>query len=141
MLSAKLPKKLGLALGALFIAFAMVIPPVYAATVYRETFTQDLSSGAYSGDFGFRNDVELVSLRIHASTNITETVTITFDSLSGSNYDTELVSASLTAEDDYVFRPTGTCVFKEGDRIAIAVTNANTTGTIYGTLFTKRLTR
>ncbi len=105
--------------------------------IYRETFTTDLSSASVSETRGFNEDVTLAEVMVHASENITETIKVLFDSTNGSNYDTELDSTDLSAADDYVFRPTGRCIFKKGDAVKVTITNANTTGIVYGTILTE----
>jgi len=63
--------------------------------------SQDLSSGALSVTTSFGVKWKLNQVLIHASTNITETVTCTHDSGNGANYDTKLDSQDLSAEADW----------------------------------------
>lgn len=107
--------------------------------ILKETFSQDLSAAAHSVSYTFNYPVVITEILIHASANITETITVTHDSADGANYDTVLNTTSLSAEANYVFRPTGQAPILAGDAVKIAVTNANTTGTIYGTLFVRTL--
>jgi len=100
--------------------------------------SQDLSSSAMSEEFDFNQSCELITVYIHASVNITETVTITFVSRDGSTYDTVIDVANMQAESDYVFSATGGLGLNEGDKVKVAVTNANTTGIVYVTVKTKR---
>lgn len=107
--------------------------------IYKENFSQDLTQGALSVSRGFNEDVLLSEVLIHASTNITETVKVIYNSALGANYTTELDSTNLTANDEYVFRPTGRCIFKKGDGVKVTVTSANTTGTVYGTIIAESI--
>ena len=70
-------------------------------------------------------------VRIHASQNISEWITITRDSASGANYDTVLAKRQLVAEQDFVFRPQGECNFLAGDNLKIECTKVNNVGTCY----------
>ncbi|RLC88223.1 MAG: hypothetical protein DRJ03_03500 [Chloroflexi bacterium] len=109
------------------------------AIVLRKKATADLTSAALAQTFEFQYDVELVAVLLHASEAITETVSVTFDSKDGANYDTLLDSTDLTAETDYVFRPTEPQVFQKGDKVSAACTNANTTGSVYLTVLVRSL--
>lgn len=99
-----------------------------------KTSSQDLSDAAlsYTTDFTRRVKIEAVILR--ASVAITETITITLDSVNGANYDTVLAIGYLSAEQDFVFRPQGELNLQAGDNIKVQCTNANTTGTVYVTV-------
>jgi len=99
-----------------------------------KTSSQDLSAAAlsYTTDYARRVHIESVSLR--ASVAITETITITLDSVNGANYDEVLVTRNLVGEQYLVFRPVGDLNLGVGDKIKIQCTNANTTGTVYATV-------
>ena len=62
---------------------------------------------------------------------ITETITITRDSVNGANYDVVLAVKALISQQDFVYRPSGEENFQDGDEIKIQCTNANTTGVVY----------
>lgn len=96
--------------------------------------SQDLSLGtlSYTTSIGRRFRVERILF--HASVAITETITITFDSGKGSNYDTILRKKSLSSEQDFIYIPDGENNYYAGDEIKIQCTNANLTGVIYVTL-------
>jgi len=99
------------------------------------TSSQDLSTGALSYTSSSNNrKFKLEEVIIHFSVAITETITITRDSVNGANYDHVLISRSLVGEQDFVFRPQGEENFQGGDEIKVACTNANTTGVAYLTI-------
>lgn len=106
-------------------------------SLLREELSQDLTSAAMDQSINYPYDVEIVQILVHASTNITETVTISFDSGTGSNYDTVLGTKSMSSEDDYVYRPLGQPIIPRADQLRIQITNANTTGTVYVTVLTE----
>ena len=95
-----------------------------------ETTSQDLSLGALSYTTVFTRKRKLEQIILHASQAITETVTITLDSVNGSDYDTVLQSVALVAETDFVYRPQGELNLIDGDKIKVQCTNANLVGTI-----------
>lgn len=107
--------------------------------IRKETGSQDLTAAAFSQTFSFRFPVNVVQVFVHASASITETVTITYDAPAGdgSNYDTVLATNALAGGTDYAFRPTGALplYIPEGGALVVGVTNANTTGTVYVTVF------
>ena len=82
----------------------------------------------------YTHDVKVEEVRVHASEAITETVTITLDSIAGTNYDTVLVNKGLVGEQDLVFRPKDEVYLAPGDILKVAVTRANITGTVYLTI-------
>lgn len=106
-----------------------------------KTTSQNLALAAlsYTTDYGRRFKLESVS--IHASVAITETITITLDSAHGANYDEVLAVVDLVGEQDYVFRPQGELNLQVGDEIKVQCTNANTTGTVYGTVKASEITQ
>lgn len=93
--------------------------------------SQDLSLAplSYTTDYGRKFKLEQVM--IHFSQPVTETITITLDSVDGSNYDTVLQSVGLISETDYVYRPQGEANYQAGDEIKVQCTNANIVGTVY----------
>ena len=93
--------------------------------------SQDLSSAALSMTIDFDFPIKLCQVLLHASTNITETVKVKFDSAEGSNYDVILDNTNLSSQSNYVFRPTGECKITAKDKIIVSCTNANTTGVVY----------
>jgi len=103
------------------------------------TFTQDLTLGALSFTTSINKKVKIEQILIKASVNITETITITLDSVNGANYDVMLRKRSLSAEQNFVYRPEGELNLQAGDKLKIQCTNANTTGILYGILKTAEM--
>lgn len=107
-----------------------------------QTFTQNLATGALSFSFtlnaancGFANSTwSLQSVLIGFSVNETETVTVSYINSAGASYTIVLDSTSLSANKNYVFRPTTQELFNVGDTIKITCTNAGTTGNAFGVL-------
>ena len=96
------------------------------------TFEQDLSASALSYTTTWTRKFKLSKITFKASQNITETITITYLSANGSGYDTVSRQITLSAESDYIYRPTGDDVFIDSDGIKVECTNANGVGTIRG---------
>jgi len=97
------------------------------------TFSQDLSIGLgtpldFTTSIGRRFKLEKIIFK--ASIAITETITITLDSVSG--VDVILRKKSLSAEQHYVYTPSGENNFYAGDEIRIQCTAAGDAGTISG---------
>jgi len=110
-------------------------------TNFDQDFTQDLSAGALSftttttGGKKFHLD----QVVIHFSTAVTETITITVDSLKGANYDTVLISCPFASETDFVYRPEGDAIFNAGDEIKVQCTNDGAVGIAYGNVKTSEV--
>lgn len=92
--------------------------------------SQNLASGALSFTTTIGRKFRLDKIIFHASVAITETITITLDSVNGSAYDAVLRKKSLSSAQDYVYTPEGENNFSAGDEIKIECTNANLTGTL-----------
>ena len=99
--------------------------------------SQDLSAGALDFGFEFGQACELMTIYLSASINITESITVSFDSVNGATYDTVIDSKIFSAEKNYVYAAGGSLTFNEGDKIRIQVTNANMVGTVYATVKAK----
>lgn len=82
---------------------------------------------------------KLEEVVIHFSVAVTETITVTRDSVNGVAYDHVLAKRSLVAEQDFIFRPQGECNFQAGDEVKVTCTNANVTGTAYLTIKRKEV--
>jgi len=100
----------------------------------RKETSQDLSSAALAYTTNFAAKTIIKSIMVHASVPITETITISFNSLTGANYDTVLVTQGLVAESNLFYLPPGELILLSGDEIDIACTNVNVTGTVYVTV-------
>ena len=112
---------------------------MYKVQYQRLTTSQLLSSAALDYDTTFAGNVQIMQVLFKADANITETITITFNSKDGSTYDTQLDTTSLTAAANYVWRPTGNCILMDGDQLTIACTAATATATIYVTVIAEPL--
>lgn len=100
----------------------------------RATTSQNLASGALSFTTSFKCNFKLCQILLKASQNISETITVQFKSKDGTNYDVVLDSTSLSNAQNYVFRPTGQCIFMDGDEVKITCTNAGNSGIVYVTV-------
>jgi hypothetical protein len=99
------------------------------------TTSQDLSAGALTYTTSSQSrKFKLEEVIIKFSVAVTETVTITRDSVNGENYDHVVASRSLVGESSFIFRPTGECNFQSGDEVKVQCTNANLTGVAYVTI-------
>lgn len=94
--------------------------------VYRKEATQDLLAGALAFTHTFTKDGELDEVRINFSAACSQTVTITFDSVTGANYDVILKTDVLSAASDYVYKPTRPDFFRAGDAVRIGITSGGT---------------
>ena len=97
----------------------------------RAETSQALTAAALSYTTTFASNWQLSEVHLKASTNITETVTCTFASRTGSSYNVTLDTSNLSSSQNYVFRPSGNCVFMDGDELRVTCTAANGTGTVY----------
>lgn len=114
--------------------FILVASTAFAGRYFYDNFSQALASGALSTTKTYSYDTRVRQVMVHASTAISETITVTFDSADGSNYDTLLASTTLSSATDYVFRPAGILILRKGDGIKVTCTNNGGTGTVYGTV-------
>lgn len=96
------------------------------------TASQDLSAAALSYTTTYSKGFTDLEILIKFSGTVTETVTVTLDSVNGANYDTVLRSKSLYAENSFVYKTD--MHFAKGDKIKVQCTNANGTGTAYLTV-------
>ena len=95
------------------------------------TTSQDLSDAVLNYTTSIGRRFKLESISIHFSVAVTETITITRDSAQGANYDTVLRKTTLSAQQDFIFRPDGEENEYVGDEVKIYITNANGTGIAY----------
>lgn len=106
-----------------------------------QTFSQDLSAAVLSfttttpGDKAFHLDQILMTF----SQAVSETITITIDSIKGANYDTVMQEVVLVAETDFVYRPQGDAILNAGDEIKIECTADGGVGTVYGIVKTSEI--
>ena len=94
------------------------------------TTSQDLSEDALSYTTDYGRKFKLEQITIHFSVAVTETVTITLDSATGTEYDTVLRKMTLSSQQDFLY-PAGGINLQSGDKIKVQCTNANRTGIAY----------
>lgn len=104
----------------------------------RKEATQDLAAGALAYSYEFTRDGVLDEVRINFSASCSQTVTITFDSVTGANYDVILKTDILSSAVDYVYQPTRPLWFQKGDKINIGITTGGT-AVAYMTAFLKEV--
>ena len=102
--------------------------------IQEQIFSQSLVSAALNVSYDYVEDGTVQAIYLNFSTSITETITITKVSRHGANYNILLDTNTLNAESSYIFHPEWKVVLKKGDSIKVQCTNANTTGTVYGTI-------
>ncbi len=106
----------------------------------RTEASQALSAGALSKTTSSASKRwKLIEVLLHASVNISETVTIYFDSITGSDYDTIIYSVVLSARANVQFHPESEVIGNVGDEITVTCTNANATGTVYLTILLEEI--
>jgi hypothetical protein len=106
-----------------------------------QTFSQDLTAGVLSFTTTTTNNkpFHLDQVIIKFTVAISETVTISIDSVKGSAYDTILKNDILINQSDYVYRPQGDAIFNAGDEIKVECTNDDATGTVNGIVKTSEI--
>lgn len=107
--------------------------------------SQNLASGelSYTATYGKRFKLDEVMINFGngsgGQVNVTETVTITYISSKGSNYNVVLDTVPLTTQSSMIWRPQGEANFQAGDSINVQCTNANTIGIAYLTIKSSQL--
>ena len=96
--------------------------------------SQDLSLNGFDQDFNFGRAARLVTVYMHASVPITESIALKYKSSKGSDYDTLIDGKILNNGSDYMYAAEGTIAINELESINIAVTNANLTGSVFVTV-------
>ncbi|RLF26645.1 MAG: hypothetical protein DRN05_06735 [Thermoplasmata archaeon] len=103
--------------------------------ILKKQGSQNLNSAALSLTTAFNKDWQFTEVRIHFSGAVTQTVTISVDDGSGSNYDTVLKTEDLSGETDFTWIPGEKVLLKEGDEIKVACTNSGSPAVIaYATI-------
>jgi hypothetical protein len=103
------------------------------------TTSQNLATGDLDYTTSIGRAFKLDQIIIHFSVAVTETITITLDSKNGANYDTVLRTVDLSAEQDFIFKPSFEANYQAGDEIRVQCTNANLTGVAYAILKTSEV--
>lgn len=82
------------------------------------------------------NNRRVLCATLRADGAITETVTVTLDSVRGTAYDTVLNSTSLTAGTSYVYFPSDELILGPGDNLVLECTNNGGAQTVAGQIIT-----
>jgi hypothetical protein len=106
--------------------------------ILRKEATQDLAAGALAYTYEFTRDGVLDDIRINFSAVCSQTVTITFDSVTGSNYDVILKTDILSSNLDYTYQPTRPIFFQKGDKLVVGITSGGA-AVAYMTAFLKEV--
>lgn len=100
--------------------------------IQNSTASQSLASAALSHTLTIGNDrnceesVELLEVSIKFSGAVTQAVSVTRQSVAGSNYAPVLDSASLSSATTYIYRPNPSVPLRRGDVITVACANSGT---------------
>ena len=94
---------------------------------------------AVATTWGVTRNWRLVMVCCHFSAAVTETFTVSLDHASGASYDTVFKTTSLTGATDTSYLPENDLILPIGYDIAVAVTSATATGTVYYTIVGEEL--
>ena len=108
--------------------------PHYIHRPIFQTASQLLSSAALSDTYEMLKDGFFFWAGLKADGNITETVTVEFDSLDGATYDIILKTQNLSSATDFAYIPGAPIFLRKGDKIKITCTKATATETVYSTI-------
>ena len=108
---------------------------MYKLTPIRQTASQDLSASGLSSSYTMQKDGRVGWVGIKFSTTISETVTITFDSVDGANYDVIIDSTDISSGTNYAYVPSSPILLKKGDILKVTTTNNGGSGIAYMTMF------
>ena len=84
--------------------------------------SQDLAAAALSTTTTFDRRWQLLSIFIHFSAVCSQTLTVTFKSKDGTNYDTVLSTQVLVAATDVYIQGESTDIFWKGDELTVEIT-------------------
>ncbi len=108
----------------------------------RQSFTQNLATAVLAVSTSFAAKFRILQITIHSTVAITETVTVTFNSLIGDAYDTIIAKLGFGGTQDMVLIA-GDNMAKvfgdEGDEIDIACTNGGGVGVLSGEIMVQLL--
>lgn len=109
-----------------------------AENIYKLTTSQNLASGELSYTTAIGAKFRIKQVLVHASTSIaSKTITLTFDSATGANYDTILAAGDFSNNTDLAFIPGQNCPemeFTSGDELKIASSGTTVVGILYVTI-------
>ena len=105
---------------------------------YKLTTSQNLASGELSYTTAIGAKFKIKQVLVHASTGLaSKTITLTYDSATGANYDTILSALDFDGNQDLAFK-TGQEIpvmdFMVGDELKIASSSATVVGIVYVTI-------
>jgi hypothetical protein len=102
--------------------------------------SQNLAAGALSYSTNFGHKTRITSVLLHATVAISQVVTITFDSKSGSNFDVMLDSTTLSSASNYVYFPDGDLILDASDNIVVTCANSGSpASSVFVTVFAENL--
>ncbi len=81
-----------------------------------------LGDGALSHEFSFNTPVKLLTVYFKFAAPVSESLTITFISGDGVEYNTEIESRVLEGQTDFIYAAVGTMGLNEIDKIKVEVT-------------------
>lgn len=106
----------------------------------EQDFTQDLSSAVLSFTTSSNGKAfHLDQIYFRFSETVSETITVTLDSVKGSNYDGVPQEVVLVSEQFFTYRPQGKANFNAGDEIKIECTADGGSGIVYGIVKTSEV--
>ena len=101
----------------------------------RATTSHDLNTGALSYTTSFGTNFQLCSVHLHWSSATSQVISVSFTSRDGTNYSVALDVPTPSSITSYVFRPSGNCIFMDGDEVTVACANSGHPGIIvYATI-------
>jgi hypothetical protein len=104
----------------------------------RKEATQDLAAGALAYSYEFTRDGVLDQLLVNFSAACSQTVTVTFDSLTHANYDVIMKSEVLSSASDFMYQPARPIFFQKGDKLVVGITSGGA-AVAYMTAFLKEI--
>lgn len=100
----------------------------------RRIDSQDLSAAVLDTTTEFNRKWRLLGILIHFDAVCSQTLTITFNSKDGSDYDTVLSTQVLGAVSDVYIQGEETDTFWIGDELTVEITTAGAAPTVYITI-------
>lgn len=98
-----------------------------------QKYTQDLSTGplSFTTTFG-KKPFRTMLVTLKATQAISETVTISLDSVNGSAFDVLICSVDLVAERNFFYKVGGDLELLPGDQLVITCSDDNSVGSVSG---------
>lgn len=96
-------------------------------TIVQATASQNLATSSLSFTTSFSEDFRLISIFFKFTGAVSQTITVTLDSVQGSSYDTVIGTVTLSSNTSVQFVPIAVDQdFKDGDELLITCTNTGT---------------